>query len=521
VNGNGQPVLSTGVNVILAAGSTFQVDGSTVSPVATVGLASSISTSLLNQPVTFTARVSAPSSGAAAPTGTVTFVDMTTESVLGVVPLSGGTAKLSAGIPGVNAQTIAAVYSGDANYITSAATVVQQVDYHFGGFLAPLNANMAYALGRSVPIKFQLTDYNGAYISSLNAVTSLRAMTSSKVDVLAGTGKTGLRFDSTSNQYVFNWQTKGQPAGSYQIVLKLADGTAQTKTIQLTASGSAAGLVTDGSGGTATAGALLGGEVDLYVDNSNGDLTSDELARFQDAVNAVDTTIAPYGVVINEVTDPTQANVTLNMNTTSSLGGVAQGVLGCTTDADQVTMIQGWNWYAGADPTQVGSGQYDFETAVMHELGHVLGLGHSSNSSSVMYASLATGTANRALVAADLNVPDDDSGPCALHAAPAATMSGTSNSPSMAAPISTSVPSSGSPMSAADQLFANFILLSEMRNADQPAWSSVLALWQSVDALVLQRYDALLSMEAGAMGMTKETLLHDFLVANLSAFHNI
>jgi hypothetical protein len=91
----------------------------------------------------------------------------------------------------------------------------------------------------------------------------------------------------------------------------------------LTASGSAAGLVTDGSVGTSAAGALLGGEADLYIDNSNGDLTSDELPRIQDAVTSIDATIALYGVVINEVSDPTQANVTLNMNTTSSLGGTA------------------------------------------------------------------------------------------------------------------------------------------------------------------------------------------------------
>jgi hypothetical protein len=260
----------------------------------------------------------------------------------------------------------------------------------------------------------------------------------------------------------------------------------------------------------------------LYVDNSNGNLTSDELARIQDAVNSIDTTIAPYGVVINEVSDPTLANVSLSMNTTSSLGGTAQGVLGCTTDADQVTMIQGWNWYAGADPTQVGAGQYDFETAVMHELGHVLGLGHSSTSTSVMYASLATGTANRVLAAADLNVADSDSGPCALHAAPAAVLSGTSNSPSMAAPSSTSVPSSGSPVSAADQLFAHYTLvLNEMRNGNQPAFSSVAALWQSIDALVLQRLDAFLSMEAGAVGMTKDTLLHDFLFASSSSSNGV
>src|SRR5262249_54685579 len=273
---------------------------------------------------------------------------------------------------------------------------------------------------------------------------------------------------------------------------------------------------TDGSGGSATAGALLGGEVDLYVDNSNGDLTSDELARIQDAVTSIDTTIAPYGVVINEVNDPTQANVTLNMNTTSALGGTAQGVLGCTTNADQVTMIQGWNWYAGADPTQVGSGQYDFETAVVHELGHVLGLGHSSDSTPVMYASLATGTANRVLTTADLNVPDDDSGPCALHATPATAMRSTSNGKAMTPPSSTnmasstSVPSSGSPMSEADQLFFNFtLLLNDMRSAYQRELFSVVPMWPSADALAMQRLDALLSMEAGAMGVAKDTLTRD------------
>jgi hypothetical protein len=79
--------------------------------------------------------------------------------------------------------------------------------------------------------------------------------------------------------------------------------------------------------------------------------------------------------------------------------------------------VQGWSWYTGADATAVGAGQYDFETIVMHELGHSLGLGHSADPDSVMYATLGTGTARRALSVADLDIPDLDNGPCGLHAA--------------------------------------------------------------------------------------------------------
>jgi hypothetical protein len=320
--------------------------------------------------------------------------------------------------------TVATATNNGYNYgDTSPFSSFLHVTYFFGGFQAPLSQGLNFALNRVILIKFTLTDLTGAAVTSLAAVSSLQVAPVNNNGSLgtpftpASPGNTTLSVSNST--YIFNWQTKGLTAGSYEILLTLADGTVLTKVIQLTKSGNSSGLTTVAAGGTGTApGGLLGGDIDLYVDNTNGDLTADELARIQDAVTAANAVTAPYGVAVVEVTDPTLADVTLNMDTTSAVGGYAAGVLGCTTDAGQITIINGWNFYAGSDATQIGSAQYDFETVVEHELGHALGLGHSTDSTSVMYSTLNTGAVDRTLTTADLNVPDSDTtGACGLHAA--------------------------------------------------------------------------------------------------------
>jgi hypothetical protein len=224
----------------------------------------------------------------------VTFVDTTTGSTIGTGALSGGSTQATVGVPAAGLQTIAAIYSGDAHYIASAATSVQRVSYDFGGFLAPLNKSLSYALGRTVPIKFQFTDFNGQSITSLSAIVSLQVPNAGGTNVMSNAGHTALRYDPTANQFVANWRSKGLAVGSYAIRLDLADGTVQTKTVTLSAGGASAGLMADGTtAGQATAGALQGGDVALYVDNSSGLLTSDELARIDDAVAAVHAVLAP------------------------------------------------------------------------------------------------------------------------------------------------------------------------------------------------------------------------------------
>ncbi|HZV04794.1 MAG TPA: hypothetical protein VE999_06900 [Gemmataceae bacterium] len=50
---------------------------------------------------------------------------------------------------------------------------------------------------------------------------------------------------------------------------------------------------------------------------------------------------------------------------------------------------------------------------------------------------------------------------------------------------------------------------------------SLPALWQSIDALASQRLDALLSMEAGAMGVSKDLRMRDSYFASLSSQNGV
>jgi uncharacterized delta-60 repeat protein len=167
-----------------------------------------------------------------------------------------------------------------------------------------------------------------------------------------------------------------------------------------------------------TAGQLLAGDLLVYVNDPNSLFTSDELARIQDAVNAVAAIVAPYGISVSETTDSTAANVTIDTGSTSAAGGYTNGILGCwNPTGSEITMIQGWSWYAGSNATQIGASQYDFETTLTHELGHALGLGESSVTTSAMYGTLAAGTTIRTLTTADLSIPQAESGADAQRAA--------------------------------------------------------------------------------------------------------
>ena len=136
--------------------------------------------------------------------------------------------------------------TGDADFAVARYAKTSQA-YTFHGFLAPLApvsdgsiVNTGKA-GRTYPVKWQLTDSSGASVTAMSAVTAIKqqsvgcgtltSASSGPIDATT-TGSTTLRYDSTANQYIYNWQTPATP-GCYLLTVTLDDGTVYTAAFHL------------------------------------------------------------------------------------------------------------------------------------------------------------------------------------------------------------------------------------------------------------------------------------------------
>ncbi|OAS82472.1 MULTISPECIES: PxKF domain-containing protein [Metabacillus] len=110
---------------------------------------------------------------------------------------------------------------GESNLpIVAASETIQS-----SGILAPVKTDesRSYKAGSTLPVKFQLTDKAGNYLTG--ATAKIYVEDSSGISTSAAVEDHQFRYDSTENQYIFNLSTKSMSLGKYKIRVDVGDRT--------------------------------------------------------------------------------------------------------------------------------------------------------------------------------------------------------------------------------------------------------------------------------------------------------
>jgi hypothetical protein len=158
----------------------------------------------------------------------------------GLVSDPSGQIALDTNSVGPQSKTI--TVEDKVGHTTKSETCNYNVNYNFGGFLQPINDTAhdlsgnpnvsTFKAGSTVPVKFKLTDANGNTVQAGSAqwITPQKlTATSQAVDEATysdpATAGNLYKWDSTAQQSIYNWSTKGLPSGFYyKIGVKLDDG---------------------------------------------------------------------------------------------------------------------------------------------------------------------------------------------------------------------------------------------------------------------------------------------------------
>ncbi len=166
--------------------------------------------------------------------------DVVSTSILGV-PQCTTTATSTSSVGTYSIHCTIGTLSSDTYEFTTFAAGTLKVLYRFNGFTQPINDTVynptqsmsVFKGGSTVPVKFQLKNASGTAVQSSASpiwLTPQKLSTmSAPIDESAysdpaSSGST-FKWDSTSQQYIYNWSTKGLAAGYwYRLSAKLEDG---------------------------------------------------------------------------------------------------------------------------------------------------------------------------------------------------------------------------------------------------------------------------------------------------------
>jgi hypothetical protein len=194
--------------------------------------------------------VTVPADIAAAATSTggavVSFTASAVDDVDGPVPV---TYSQNPGTLFPLGTTTVTVSARDAAGNAASASFLVTVTYFWSGTLPPINwaplsgnpnvsvftsgTSSVFKLGSTVPVKFQLTGASApikgglvgsAYLNPQLVTTNLTAPVNETTITEDADQGSAFRYDSTANQYIYNWSTKGLSSGVYRLYLNLGDG---------------------------------------------------------------------------------------------------------------------------------------------------------------------------------------------------------------------------------------------------------------------------------------------------------
>jgi hypothetical protein len=155
------------------------------------------------------------------------------DSLSGIASATGSVpsgSSLDTSTVGTYTFQVAAVDAAD-NTVTASHTY--HIRYVFSGVLQPINpdGSSVFKFGRTVPVKLQLTDASGAYVTNATVRIYLAKISDGVIGTeleasstsAASTGNT-FRYDPEANQYVFNLGTRDLSKGTWQARIEVSDG---------------------------------------------------------------------------------------------------------------------------------------------------------------------------------------------------------------------------------------------------------------------------------------------------------
>ena len=163
-----------------------------------------------------------------------------TDLVDGSVPVTCSPASGSTFAIGTTTVTCSAT---DAHGNTGTKSFHVTVTSFFSGFYQPVDmGNVVNTVkgGSTVPLKFEVFGATGEIKTVNVVVTPLKAAKVSCANgsvedtiELTATGGTSLRFDTTGDQFIYNWQTPKVPGACYNVTVSLTDGSSMTANFKL------------------------------------------------------------------------------------------------------------------------------------------------------------------------------------------------------------------------------------------------------------------------------------------------